>query len=117
MQQLIQLTVDGIAVIRLQGDLDHHAANRIREDISQAIYQGSVHAIVWNLGDLQFMDSAGIGLILGRMRDLAPINGQTVILNPSATMQKIFQFSGLSKYIWQGTEDEVIRTLGGILNG
>ena len=41
------------------------------------------------------MDSAGIGLILGRMRDLAPTEGETLILNPSSTMEKIFNFSGL----------------------
>ena len=43
------------------------------------------------------MDSAGIGLILGRMRDLAPTEGETLILNPSSTMEKIFNFSGLDQ--------------------
>ena len=72
----------------------------IRDEISQSLYRGTLRAIIWNLQDLVFMDSAGIGLILGRMRDLVPVNGQTVILNPSETMKKIFSFSGLSSYIW-----------------
>jgi stage II sporulation protein AA (anti-sigma F factor antagonist) len=117
MQHRIEMVEEGIAIIRLHGELDHHAANSIRQEVSSALYKGSLRAIVWNLQDLLFMDSAGIGLILGRMRDLVPVNGQTVILYPSETMKKIFSFSGLSPYIWNCSEEEAIRSLGGILNG
>lgn len=117
MQPQIEVIAEGIAIIRLRGDLDHHVASHIREDISQAIYSGLVRDIIWNLQELQFMDSSGIGLILGRMRDLLPVNGQTLIVNPSPTMQKIFTFSGLSNNIWIGSEDDAIQSLGGILNG
>lgn len=117
MQHHIEITSEKIAIIRLGGDLDHHAARHIREDISQAIYSGYVQDIIWNLEGLQFMDSAGVGLILGRMRDLQVNNGRTLIIKPSSTMEKIFQFSGLGKYIWQDTEQEAIQSLGGILHG
>jgi stage II sporulation protein AA (anti-sigma F factor antagonist) len=108
---------DGIAIIRLRGELDHHATQTIREEISQSLYRGTLRAIIWNLKELHFMDSAGIGLILGRMRDFVPSNGQTVILHPSETMKKIFQYSGLGSYVWDTTEQETIAALGGILNG
>ncbi|QBP41381.1 STAS domain-containing protein [Paenisporosarcina antarctica] len=117
MKHQLLFVEDGIAIIRLKGELDHHATQMIRDEISQTLYSGTLRAIIWNLQDLNFMDSAGIGLILGRMRDFVPSNGQTVILHPSETMKKIFQYSGLGSYVWTTTEEETIAQLGGILNG
>lgn len=62
------------------------------------------------------MDSAGIGLILGRMRDLVPSNGETLILNPTSTMEKIFNFSGLGSNIRHCTIDKAIGEIGGVLH-
>ncbi|MFC5541103.1 MAG: anti-sigma F factor antagonist [Bacilli bacterium] len=106
-----------IAIIRLYGELDHHEAEKIRTDISKTILKGKLHTIIWNLERLNFMDSSGVGLILGRMRELNAVNGQTIILNPSNTMKKIFQFSGLSKYVMEGKEEEAILYARGIVNG
>lgn len=63
------------------------------------------------------MDSSGIGLILGRMRELRAINGQMLILNPSETVQKIFQFAGLTSFVRYISEGEAIMQAGGIVNG
>ncbi|SDM99497.1 anti-anti-sigma regulatory factor, SpoIIAA [Psychrobacillus sp. OK028] len=108
---------DEIIIIRLKGELDHHSTNDIRNEIVPMIKNGSIKVLVWNLKDLHFMDSSGIGLILGRMRELAPIDGQTIIVNPSPTMRKIFQFAGLSPYIYSESEIEIISKLGGIVYG
>ena len=91
----IEIIENGILIATLRGELDNHKANQIRSDISSSIFTGQVRAVIWDLEGLGFMDSAGIGLILGRMRDLSPIGGETLILNPSPTMNKIFGFSGL----------------------
>lgn len=106
-----------IAIIRLYGELDHHEAEKIRNHISKTIIKGNLHTIIWNLERLNFMDSSGVGLILGRMRELSAVNGQTIILNPSNTMKKIFQFSGLGKYVMEGNEEEAILYARGIVNG
>lgn len=70
--------------------------------------QGNLSTIIWNLERLNFMDSSGIGLILGRMQELSAVNGQTIILNPSNTMKKIFQFSGLASFMMEDTEADAI---------
>jgi stage II sporulation protein AA (anti-sigma F factor antagonist) len=106
-----------IIIIRLKGELDHHGTHDIRNEIVPMIKNGSIKVIVWNLKDLHFMDSSGIGLILGRMRELAPLEGQTIIVNPSPTMKKIFQFAGLSPYIYNESEIEIMSNLGGIVYG
>ncbi|MEK4228902.1 STAS domain-containing protein [Solibacillus sp. FSL H8-0538] len=106
-----------IAVIRLFGELDHHETEKVRAHISKTILQGNVKTIIWNLEHLHFMDSSGIGLILGRIRELRAVDGHTVLLNPSPTMQKIFQFSGLGAYTMNGLEQTAIMQARGIVNG
>ena len=112
----IEIVENGILIVTLYGELDNHEANGIRTHISSAIYAGQVQAVIWNLEGLGFMDSAGIGLILGRMRDLAPLGGETLILNPSATMEKIFSFSGLKENIRHCTVEIAIGEIGGVLH-
>ncbi|PIC71926.1 anti-sigma F factor antagonist [Sporosarcina sp. P16b] len=107
---------NGIVLITLAGELDNHEANQIREEVSTAIFTGKTRAIIWDLYHLGFMDSAGIGLILGRMRDLVPVNGETLILNPSPTMQKLFQFSGLGDVVRICTVEEAIDEIGGVVH-
>jgi stage II sporulation protein AA (anti-sigma F factor antagonist) len=106
-----------VLVIHLYGELDHHETEKMRATISKAIFQGNVKWLIWNLEQLQFMDSSGIGLVLGRMRELRAVDGQTILLNPSPTMQKIFQFSGLGHCIRTGSESDVILQARGIVNG
>lgn len=106
-----------VVVIKLFGELDHHETEKVRAHISKTILQGNVKTIIWNLEHLHFMDSSGIGLILGRMRELRAVDGQTILLNPSPTMQKIFQFSGLGAYTMNGLEQEAIIQARGIVNG
>lgn len=112
----IEITENGILVVTLYGELDNHEANGVRSKISSAIFSGQVRAVIWDLEKLGFMDSAGIGLILGRMRDLTPFGGETLILNPSVTMEKIFSFSGLDKNIRHCTVEEAIGEVGGVLH-
>ena len=101
-----------LMIVRLYGELGHHETEKIRSAISNAILQGDVRLLVWNLEHLHFMDSSGVGLVLGRMRELRAVDGQTLLLNPSTTMQKIFQFSGLAKYIVFATEQQIIQSKG-----
>ena len=111
----IDMKENGILLVSLYGELDNYEANKIRTQLSSAIFSGQVQTIIWDLEGLGFMDSSGIGLILGRMRDLAPFDGETIILNPSPTMEKIFSFSGLENYIQYGSIDKVIGKIGGVL--
>lgn len=113
----IKLTPGGIVIVRPAGELDHHTADSIKREVSRLIFGGKANAIIWDLGSLQFMDSAGIGLILGRMRDLGAVEGGTVILNPSPTMKKMFELSGLGSHLLEGTKEDAIKRLGGILHG
>ncbi|MCL1698119.1 MULTISPECIES: anti-sigma F factor antagonist [Lysinibacillus] len=113
----LEMVTRETVVIRLFGELDHHAVEQIRAKISTAIFQGTVTTIIWNLEGLSFMDSSGVGLVLGRMRELEAVAGRTILLNPSPTMRKVFQFSGLGPWMMDATEEEAIDRVRGIVNG
>jgi len=113
----LEMVTRETVVIRLFGELDHHAVEQIRAKISTAIFQGTVTTIIWNLEGLSFMDSSGVGLVLGRMRELEAVAGRTILLNPSPTMRKVFQFSGLGPWMMEATEEEAIDRVRGIVNG
>ena len=117
MHYQLEMVTRETVVIRLFGELDHHAVEQIRAKISAAIFQGTVTTIIWNLEGLSFMDSSGVGLVLGRMRELEAVAGRTILLNPSPTMRKVFQFSGLGPWMMDATEEEAIERVRGIVNG
>lgn len=106
-----------IGVIHLFGELDHHATEKIRNQLSTAIIHGELQTLIWNMQNVAFMDSSAIGLILGRFKELRTMNGKVLIINPNATMEKIFQFSGLMPFIYKGTEQEALQFVGGNVYG
>lgn len=106
-----------IAIITLFGELDHHGTEKIRKHLTHAILQGELQTIIWNFEHLQFMDSSGIGLVLGRLKELRAVDGRILIINPNPTMEKIFQFSGLTPFIFKGTEIEALHFAGGKIYG
>lgn len=106
-----------VGVIRLFGELDHHETEKVRRELSETIMQGQIDTLIWNLEHLKFMDSSGIGLVLGRNRELEVVNGQMVILNPSSTVKKIFTFAGLLGNVAYNTEEQAVLEARGIRHG
>lgn len=99
MKSTIEKLGDQTLIIRLAGELDHHTIKNLRKEISFCIVTQPIKMIVWDLKLVSFMDSSGIGLILGRMRELEPFGGQTMIVHANATISKIFHYAGLGSYI------------------
>ncbi|MFC4354532.1 anti-sigma factor antagonist [Chryseomicrobium palamuruense] len=99
MNSIIEKIGDQTLIIRLQGELDHHTIKLLRKEISFCLVTQPIRMIVWDLKNVSFMDSSGIGLILGRMREMEPFGGQTMIVHASPTIRKIFQYAGLGPYI------------------
>lgn len=71
MSLLIDLEVkQKVLCIRLSGELDHHSAESLRENVNQAIENYQIQHLVLNLEQLTFMDSSGLGVILGRYKQI-----------------------------------------------
>lgn len=96
-------------VVRLDGDLDHHVTELIRDEIDRKTKEYRIFKIVFDFKNVGFMDSAGIGLLMGRYRKLQEFGGEIYVSNIGLTVQRIFRMAGLYKIIKQSREvDKVI---------
>ena len=81
------------------GELDQCSAPGIRRELDQLIFDPSVRRLVLDLKGMRFMDSSGIGVILGRYRVLARRGGSGAVKNMNAHVEKIFYLSGMNQII------------------
>ncbi|SET55525.1 anti-sigma F factor antagonist [Paenibacillus sp. NFR01] len=94
-----------VLIVRLSGELDHHAAEFVRLELDEAIMRRQAKHLVLSLKDLQFMDSSGLGVILGRYKLIRGKGGKMVICDASAPVKRLLEMSGLFK-IMSLYEDE-----------
>ncbi len=86
-------------IIRLNDELDHHNAVKIREKADKLIDRNNIKHIIFDFSGASFMDSAGIGVIMGRYRKVIFIGGKTAVANVNSSVDRIFRLSGLYKII------------------
>lgn len=86
-------------VCRLVGELDEHSAEFVRRRLDTLIAEGNFDSVVFELSRLSFMDSTGIGVIIGRYKLIRKQNKLVYVRNPSPTVDKIFKMSGLYEII------------------
>ncbi len=102
-----------VLCIRLSGELDHHCAEELRNRAVQAIERHDIRHIILNLEHLSFMDSSGLGVILGRYKQIKQLNGEMVVCAISPPIQRLFDLSGLFKIITlEPTEEYALQRLG-----
>lgn len=90
---------NGALVISFKGEIDHSATLDVRERIDELIKRGGFDYMVIDLKDISFMDSAGIGLIMGRYKKLRSGNKPLFLRNVSPSVDKILKISGLYKLV------------------
>lgn len=86
-------------VIYVTDDLDHHAVTYLREYSDRLIEAGNVKHIIFDFTDVGFMDSSGIGLIMGRYKKVMFLGGRAAVSNVGEVVNRIFSLSGLYKII------------------
>ena len=86
-------------IVSLDGEIDHHSAAEIREWLDKMIAVSRPKVMVLELSGIDFMDSSGLGLVLGRYRRLNEMGSQMVIKNPGARTEKILAMAGVDKLI------------------
>ncbi|MBS8264762.1 anti-sigma F factor antagonist [Mesobacillus boroniphilus] len=102
-----------VLLIRVSGELDHHTAEQLREQATKALENGEVRHIVLNLEQLTFMDSSGLGVILGRYKQIKQLHGEMVVCAISPPIKRLFDMSGLFKIIrLEPTEEYALERLG-----
>ena len=99
---MLQSIRDGDSVIvRLAGELDHYCAQSVRRELDGLIADRSVRCLILDFSHLQFMDSSGIGVILGRYRLLRDRGGTVAVIHMNQHIARIFHMSGMDRVIKQ----------------
>lgn len=81
--------------VLLSGELDSSTASYAREEMDAAFASGQFKQVIIDLSELEFMDSTGIGLLIGRYKKMQDLQVPIFICNPSSHAEKIFKMSGL----------------------
>ena len=84
-------------IAALSGELDHHSVRIIREEIDTTISEQQPEKLALDFGGVTFMDSSGIGLILGRCKIMGGIGGTTAIWNPPPHIRRVMKLSGIER--------------------
>ena len=91
----------------LIGELDHHAAAELRQRIDTDVLSCRPRRLTINLERLTFMDSSGIGLIMGRYRLMVSLGGEVRLSGTSPRMERMIRLAGLDKLpIWEERKNE-----------
>ena len=86
---------DGVVTAKLCGEIDHHIAPQIRGEIDARCESCRPSRLILDFGKVGFMDSSGIGLVMGRYRMISLIGGNLEVVNVPQNLRKIFVLSGL----------------------
>jgi stage II sporulation protein AA (anti-sigma F factor antagonist) len=86
-------------VIRLLEELDHHNAIPIREQSDKLISGRNIKDIIFDFTGTDFMDSSGIGVIMGRYKKIIFTGGKVAVTGVNQSVDRIFRLSGLYKII------------------
>lgn len=86
-------------VIYISDDLDHYAVTTIREETDRLIEREGIKHIIFDFAGVGFMDSSGIGLIMGRYKKVMFMGGKAAVTNVGETVNRIFLLSGLYRII------------------
>lgn len=85
--------------IFLPKELDHHQTEEIRREADRQIERNHVKYVIFDFGETSFMDSSGIGVMMGRYRKLSLTGGEVWAANLNNRMKKILKMSGAAKII------------------
>lgn len=91
--------IDNCLMVKMPEEVDHYKAAYICENADGLLLQEQVAHIVFDFEDTRFMDSSGIGIIMGRYKKIACLGGRVYAIHVDKQIQRIFQMSGLYKVV------------------
>ncbi|AGK97847.1 MAG: anti-sigma F factor antagonist [Clostridium sp.] len=86
-------------IVKLTGELDHHSAEEVRNKIDDRIARNGSNKVILDFSNVNFMDSSGIGVVIGRYKKLSMKKGEICIANVQESVKRVFELSGMFKII------------------
>ena len=93
--------------IFLPRELDHHNAEKIKKKSDRLIEKHHIRCVIFDFEETNFMDSSGIGVIMGRYRTVYLLEGEVWAINANERMKKILTMSGVTKIIQIYEEEKI----------
>ena len=104
--------LESYLIIKVPKELDHHQADILRSEVELLIHIHHARNLVFDFAETEFMDSSGIGLIMGRYKLISRNGGQAFMVNLKPTVRKIFQMSGIFKILTESKDiDSVLQKI------
>lgn len=99
-------------IVKVNTELDHHAAAEIRRAVDAKIKSSNAVNVIFDFSKVDFMDSSGIGVIMGRYKLTGILGGKVVIFGARKNVKRIIEMSGIDKLITIcGSPDEALKAL------
>ena len=98
--------------IKLRGEIDHHSASAVRTSMDDMIRSRLPKRLIIDMSAVDFMDSSGLGLIMGRYSLMESMGGETCVLDPSPATERIMSLAGMERMInimRSGIRDDALR--------
>lgn len=93
------LQKDKTLLVEITEEIDHHSTEKMRRLIDDDITRYMPRKVIFDFDSVTFMDSAGIGLIIGRYKFTNMLGGKLEVANLTQSVKKIFEMSGILKLI------------------
>lgn len=103
--------VNGILLVEPGEEIDHHQAENIIRYTECLIRQCQVRMLIFDLGKTIFMDSAGVGMLIGLYREIKSRGGSVGIIRMGKSIERIYRMAGLSKIIPHYEDEALIMEL------
>lgn len=90
---------NGTAVAQLSGEIDHHSAKELRAELDRFVITMQPEVLAIDLSSITFMDSSGIGLIIGRYKLMKECGGKLEIRSPQPYIRRVLRLSGIERIV------------------
>ena len=94
-------------LVEITEEIDHHVAEKIRRKVDDEITRYMPRKVLFDFNEVSFMDSAGIGLIIGRYKVAKLFGGDVEIVNARPSVKKVLEMSGITRIIKINNERKV----------
>lgn len=85
--------------VRVSGEMDHHAVKDTRREVDELIVRNRPETLLLDLSRIDFMDSSGLGFVLGRLRKMNELKGTVTVVNPARRVEEMLRMAGVEKLV------------------
>lgn len=97
--QIILMGEKKTLLVKVTGELDHHMAEKLKTSVDEKIRSTNAINVIFDFTELSFMDSSGLGVIMGRYKKIRTLGGKVIIYGVNAGILRIMEMSGIDKII------------------